>query len=762
MMASPSASSPSTRFQLRAKRLDVMRMLHTNGAADSASQRSLTEASIVLDVSPPVFAAVWTALLLVRVAAMVYLVALAALYRFLAQPEMSYYALLLGPHATAQLHPMAMALAALALAHLYKIVSVLWHSAVARRLVFDAPLVHASSKTQPTLPRSSPDKTLSSRALSVGVARRVWRQCFGRRGFFGVESAYFQLRFTARESFEIISQTLQLQTASHLIARHWINDLYVGIVLVNCWSTPVVQHICRRQLAASNRRLFSSTITTATTDSRGLQTSQDASMTAMEAGVQRMLALERMLCLSIDLGLDLATAMVLPAVLVLPYVPSFDVSILNFPSELLYNDVWFVNMVYEFQQVLAVTTFESVFTFFPHWSIYSCCGSLRALIRERRAGDPYRLSDQPAPSPSPHVVIPVVDDQDKPNRETDVQSMWFRRMELRAFLRNMTVSNAVHLAFFVWGLGMVALHLLAVRNATQFNTSGCKQTLRPWLTQQSACSVFEFNCYQANTSTVRSADLSHLDAASLAVLVLSHCSALIMPDTWLRFDHLLGLEIYNSSIAQWTQEAAISPKQHQRLSYLLLIRVNMSNLPTGIATELPANLMDIEIAITNLTGLPDHLDEVWHPLSVLYVENAAIVSVPPCLTRLKVDELSLSGNKITSLSVSSTREELDWSSAGLLSLCVNHNPLHELPTSTMGDTSQLSFLRLEYTQIAAFPEWVQGRRSPDLVIYAAGSTFCHIEDEPRNELISTRISCTEESFDTGRVPIKYMTERRQL
>ncbi|GLE01907.1 hypothetical protein PINS_up010745 [Pythium insidiosum] len=674
----------------------------------TSTSTTFSEASLVLELSRARFVTAWLALLMVRCVAAAYLASMASLHVLLSRPSMSYYARLLGAEATPLLLPMAAGFGLLAVAHSVKIATMLRHSLAARALVFDSTAAMAVG-TRGTRPRMSILAGASLwRLVRLRVAR-AWYQCFGRRGFFGVESAYFTLRFTMREAFEIVSQTLQLRTSTRLIARQWTNDVFAAIVVVNAWSTPLVQFACRRGL----RR-------------RGL------SAEALERGVRSALARERLLCLAIDLSLDLLTAVALPTVLLLPYARQFDAQAMGFPSTLLYSDLWFVSFVYEFQQVLAVTAVETAFTLFPHWSIFSCCDSIATLLllststpAASTAAIKRKASIVPGQPPAVATTGPPRVLARSNNRPST------RRQRSLAFLRRMTVSSVVHVAFFAWGLAILALHLDARRVAHRTHSIACKQELRPWLSTQRACSVVVFNCHRAGVDSIRDSDLEQLDTHSLAVLAVAHCPALVMPAALQRFDHLLGIEVFNSTLVAWPWP--LLPDVHASLVYVMLAATNMTRFPDGLATPLPRNLIDIEVVYSNLSTLPENLHELWHPMAVLYLEHAGFTRVPQTLERLIVSELSLCGN-----------------------------PLTELPTEPLA-RGALTRLSVQHTRLAALPPWALGSNA--LRVFARGTPLCSGADATAT-LDACRFEedtidhADEDDRSCGHVPFELLALRR--
>ncbi|DBA01686.1 TPA: hypothetical protein N0F65_010337 [Lagenidium giganteum] len=58
---------------------------------------------------------------------------------------------------------------------------------------------------------------------------------------FGVRGRYFNAAFSSRELLEIIAQTFQNSRCSQYVARAWINQFSVVIVVLHCWSTPFLR-----------------------------------------------------------------------------------------------------------------------------------------------------------------------------------------------------------------------------------------------------------------------------------------------------------------------------------------------------------------------------------------------------------------------------------------------------------------------------------------------------------------------------------------
>lgn len=182
-----------------------------------------------------------------------------------------------------------------------------------------------------------------------------------------------------------------------------------------------------------------------------------------------------------------------------------------------------------------------------------------------------------------------------------------------------------------------------------------------------------------------------------------------------RLPNLLGFEIYNCTIPEWSKKAALLAAAHPCMTYVTLAFVNMTELPDGLLEPLTELLFDIEISITNLTTLSDDLHVRWHSLSVFYMEHAQLTAFPETLLKLDVYDLLLIGNRIKTLS-------------DLLSLRTNYfvlelsqNSLRALPAAA-ADGLAIDFFALETTKLEALSEWMDACVGE--IAYLPGSPLC--------------------------------------
>lgn len=202
------------------------------------------------------------------------------------------------------------------------------------------------------------------------IVQRFYLKLYGRRGIFGVESKYFELNFAFCETTEIASQTFQAYSSSLLIVSPAINTLYVMTTIHNCWSGPIVRYFCRKVNAKARRSRRVHVIT------RRMSSQTGIAKVYLES---KAIVLERVCCLVTELLLDAGAAMLVLAIIFLPYSRVFDMQNSAFPVELIYDDVWLIEMVMAAQQDFVATPSDFMFTLIPHIGIYFGLGYLVSL-----------------------------------------------------------------------------------------------------------------------------------------------------------------------------------------------------------------------------------------------------------------------------------------------------------------------------------------------------------------------------------------------
>ncbi|GMF21520.1 unnamed protein product [Phytophthora lilii] len=151
----------------------------------------------------------------------------------------------------------------------------------------------------------------------------------------------------------------------------------------------------------------------------------------------------------------------------------------------------------------------------------------------------------------------------------------------------------------------------------------------PWFRNQCACSVMELNCFERGTTGNENevkAMLQSLDSTVLNSLIISHCHGLVILEEIRRFNRLMTLELYNSTVLSLTSNASLSLPFHSFLTTVYIVWSQLiGGLPEGLTTALSPNIIDIEFVASNLGGsLPSDFDEKWPSVTMLYVEHCGL------------------------------------------------------------------------------------------------------------------------------------------
>ncbi|KAF1333089.1 hypothetical protein FI667_g2774, partial [Globisporangium splendens] len=209
---------------------------------------NVTISSRGLHVSPLCYTRVWYSALGMCMVCRLFLTFTTGVHFFVARPDMSYYAAMLGPSASQGLNTVGYVFGGSAVAHAYELINMLWFSVRYRELVYErrasrngflvwiACILRCqfNNKVNPNASqdccclckhrsrsrissRSPPSKPSESRwRCFLSFLKRIWKGLFGRLGLFGVESEYFEIQFAVREVFEIISVSVQAYSCSRV------------------------------------------------------------------------------------------------------------------------------------------------------------------------------------------------------------------------------------------------------------------------------------------------------------------------------------------------------------------------------------------------------------------------------------------------------------------------------------------------------------------------------------------------------------------
>lgn len=233
-----------------------------------------------------------------------------------------------------------------------------------------------------------------------------------------------------------------------------------------------------------------------------------------------------------------------------------------------------------------------------------------------------------------------------------------------------------------------------------------------------------------------------------------------------RFTNLLGLEVYNSTIVEWNQDAAITGKHNPLLTFIALIRVRMEELPEGILLDFPHSVVDIEISESTLSSLPSDLHLKWPRVRDIFIENSRLTEVPESFSQMS----ELIGLSCINNSIATLPEQLFVSTERLEFAALGWNPIQKLPDSIK--PVGLAALGLDHTGISDLPPWTKSKQvMSNLQFLSAGGTpFCtkwmNQSSSAEDELLSGVLQCEEDQeqlklkLTPGLYPLDFISTRR--
>ncbi|GLD98364.1 hypothetical protein PINS_up007061 [Pythium insidiosum] len=502
--------------------------------------------------------------------------------------------------------------------------------------------------------------------------QRNWFYCCLSRGFRLLQ-AYVRVvrRFWSRHSVELMQlrttievalQTAQATQLSQLVASVWINRFFALSLVANCWFVPVV-HATMGRYSRATVELTQSIV---------------------------------------DASLDMTYAMIFPLVIFFPCFRQFNQHLGSFPWEFFYLDTWYVGAVTEMRHVLVTSWTDFLGKAAPSLSLVIRLFQIQRFLSTINHSAPPRSVGLRS-----HVSRSSVS-MDTKLRVRYVPS------------RLSVVLNAVLLC---WGVVVLGLHIHVSVLAWRHEDSGCLRELRPWGNPLHTCAVFEVNCESrgvvGNALEMENA-LRRFDAHAVHSLIISHCPALEMPRRLADFSSLTVLKIYNTTIAEWDESAALTHTAHPLLQSVFLPLVNMSEVPLGLRSrDFPRDLWDLEFSRCNLTALPPDLEFSWTSVTLLVFEwNKQVIEFPPVLARLpKLTSLLLSGNGIVHV------PDRMLSRLELRQLNLKGNPLQALPIG-IGLWRPNAFALFAGCNISDIPEDWRAAATKPIRLDATGTPLC--------------------------------------
>ncbi|ETP31698.1 hypothetical protein F442_19452 [Phytophthora nicotianae P10297] len=559
----------------------------------------------------------------------------------------------------------AMFMGTVAIIHgLYLVWMISW-SFKKRQLVF---AIYNVFRLPSFLLRFLPARKGSRSVHPKGISNDVYRAFFTRDGLLGVDGPYFDMILFIREVVETALQTHQAYRMSLLLPRIAINRCYVALLVINCWAIALVHNMFHEN--STKRRVWS---------------------------------------LISDCVLDTVTSIGISTVLLISYINDFNFERNGFPVQKWYEDEWVVQALSEFQMIL-VTSWRDLFTrLIFAVSLFGDMDNMKMAMRAKRAK---RTSITTGKSRGNRATMIAPYSGNGPNANL-VQKNRAKDLLFK-------VSQFV---FFVWGITILTLHLYA-ESIQQYPQ--CWMKVRPWFTGQPSCSLLVLDCHEKHlrgTKREVTEQWIGFDPESVTRTVVRHCPALELPEVLTAFSRLNAIKMYNTTIASWDSNAALTQTNQTSLMTLFLIRVNFSlgELPAGLQSpDFPQSLGDIEICITNLRSFPDDIDMKWPRFGSIYIEASQLHEVPASLVRLAPFDLSLSMNPISVLPPQLFEEE------SVAYLSFGGTLITQLPENVTKLSSSLGDLNLSYNNLSFLWSWIDPiiDHEPNTPLSLAGTPYC--------------------------------------
>ncbi|ETP55066.1 hypothetical protein F442_00352 [Phytophthora nicotianae P10297] len=384
-------------------------------------------------------------------------------------------------------------------------------------------------------------------------------------------------------------------------------------------------------------------------------------------------ARKRFMCIVLDCTLDLMTCMGVELMILLSYASDYVVEIRGFWGFLWQYDKWAARALNEFRMVVVVSWSDLISRAFFSFGLFLTTTNMKELLEysPRRSNRVAKCTDE----------LAKVHEADLPGANSSLNT-------------DKVVSSAIR------SLGSCG---------TRFTHPSISTTITPPVSNASET--------MGGFSTILLPCGDRLPHPG----DLCHCPNLEMPDSISEFHGLHGIKVYNSTILDWGESAAITGANHPELTSLYIVRTNMTDgmLPAGFqSVDFPQNLYDIEFCVTNLNALPDDIDTKWHTSSILIMEYSQLLTVPSVVLRLEPIHLSVTGNPITEI----PPEVFEL--PGLVDLGIGGMNLDELPRDVTAVSPTLLWIRLGYTNISFFWSWTDQVVAMGSLITATNTPYC--------------------------------------
>ncbi|KAE9012273.1 hypothetical protein PR001_g15704 [Phytophthora rubi] len=514
-------------------------------------------------------------------------------------------------------------------------------------------------------------------SLAVRSLSQMWNRFFSRQGFFGVESEHFSTVYALQEILVASSQTYQSYRASNLLPRSELNVIMVALLVTNCWTTASIQIFLRK---------------------------------SPELG--------RVFTFTYDALIGFGMMTIVPLLIFVPDIQAFDLPNRTFKNQnFIYDPVTLVTVALKNRLIFAAGLFDFTMKLIPHLGIMLSMVTVSELLGR---GEVKVNPGTGGPNIQSMAVQPKARSSniDKPTGTATLPATSKPQSPV-IFHAVLRWKHSITIAVFsLWGATVLLLHVLAIQRAASYDVLGCQAMTRPWFSSGKApCASLVYDCHAQSTTTPDQASFDKLDPVVLATLSIVHCPGLEMPPSFQSLGSLVAFHIYNSTIASWDAKSSISATAHPRLLSLVLVKLQMVELPQGILQPLPPSVIGVQFSHSNLKTLPNDLYLRWPPLAGTAFDYGELTDIPFQMFLSPTYMLSLVGNRIETIPA------LGMLPAGVVipELELTANPLKELPATLMEPTALILSMNVQHTLLTNMPEWVKTNTQ---VVWAYGTPFC--------------------------------------
>ncbi|GLE06462.1 hypothetical protein PINS_up015709 [Pythium insidiosum] len=451
---------------------------------------------------------------------------------------------------------------------------------------------------------------------------------------------------------------------SRALARPWLNRFYVATLVINCWSVPLVNAVYH------DRVMF-----------------------------------RRLAVLMLDATLDLLSSIGVSALLMLSYYGDFDPSIWSFANSFWLNDEQFVAALIEFLIMLITSWGDLLRQIVFSFGLLMCLEDVKdSLCLDTAKSTTVLDAVMPKTKAKAHEESATAVAKGTPRSPTLRIMSSFRRVHSHVQRRLLKV---VEIGFVLLGTAVLALHLQADRvpQVTQ-----CLTQLRPWAESSPACALVHADCVRDahdGAASKVAEQWKPLNPSYVRRTLVTHCSAFEMPTLHQSFALTKAVKMYNTTIASWDYDAALTATNnpHVVLSYFFRVNVSGGVLPNGLmAPDFPPLLIDIIFCVSNLDSIPDAMGPRWNAGGWFNCNYCQLTAFPRAFKSWQAFSISLSKNPLT---------DFPWdvfTNKGLVVFENNGNAVRSFAPDPYDEslfaTSDLGFVMVGGSNVTYLPRWV--------------------------------------------------------